>query len=158
MGKPTEAEEARAEKFMQNLKDAEKKEIEEAEDEWVELEIIPGSKAANQAILQEVDEDDIGPQPLLGENAMKLAQKKGSYGGALMPGEGDAIAAFVQSGERIPRRGEVGLTTDQIEAFEDLGFVMSGSRHRRMNAVRIRKENQVYSAEEKRALALYNFE
>jgi len=36
--------------------------------------------------------------------------------------------------------------------------VMSGSRHRRMNAVRIRKENQVYSAEEKRALAMYNFE
>ena len=29
---------------------------------------------------------------------------------------------------------------------------MSGSRHKRMNAVRIRKENQIYSAEEKRAL------
>ncbi len=28
----------------------------------------------------------------------------------------------------------------------------------RMNAVRIRKENQVYSAEEKRALALFNYE
>ncbi len=27
-----------------------------------------------------------------------------------------------------------------------------------MNAIRIRKENQVYSAEEKRALALINFE
>ncbi len=35
---------------------------------------------------------------------------------------------------------------------------MSGSRHQRMNAIRIRKENQVYSAEEKRALALINFE
>merc|ERR1719267_383190 len=68
------------------------------------------------------------------------------------------MAEYVKSGLRIPRRGEVGLNTDQIEAFEDLGYVMSGSRHRRMNAVRIRKENQVYSAEEKRALALYNFE
>lgn len=29
---------------------------------------------------------------------------------------------------------------------------MSGSRHRRMEAVRIRKENQIYSADEKRAL------
>ena len=75
-----------------------------------------------------------------------------------MPGEGDAIAAYVQSGERIPRRGEVGMTSDQIDKFEDLGYVMSGSRHRRMNAVRIRKENQVYSAEEQRALALYKFE
>jgi len=35
---------------------------------------------------------------------------------------------------------------------------MSGSRHTRMNAVRLRKENQVYSAEEKRALALITFE
>ena len=35
---------------------------------------------------------------------------------------------------------------------------MSGSRHKRMNAIRIRKENQVYSAEETRALALLNFE
>ena len=35
---------------------------------------------------------------------------------------------------------------------------MSGSRHTKMNAVRIRKENQVYSAEEKRALALITFE
>ena len=31
-------------------------------------------------------------------------------------------------------------------------------RHKRMNAIRIRKENQVYSAEEKRALAMLNFE
>merc|ERR1719393_651624 len=87
-----------------------------------------------------------------------LSQRKGSYGGNLMPGEGDAMAQYVQSGERIPRRGEVGLNTDQIESLETLGYVMSGSRHRRMNAVRIRKENQVYSAEEKRALAMYNFE
>ena len=35
---------------------------------------------------------------------------------------------------------------------------MSGSRHARMNAVRLRKENQVYSAEEKRALALISME
>ena len=35
---------------------------------------------------------------------------------------------------------------------------MSGSRHKRMNAVRIRKENQIYSAEEKRALQMFNHE
>merc|ERR1719389_598193 len=87
-----------------------------------------------------------------------ISQRKGSYGGALLPGEGDAMAEYVKQGIRIPRRGEVGISADQIEGLEDLGYVMSGSRHRRMNAVRIRKENQVYSAEEKRALALYNFE
>ena len=46
--------------------------------------------------------------------------------------------AFVQNGKRIPRRGEVGLSADQISHFEELGYVMSGSRHSRMNAIRIR--------------------
>lgn len=35
---------------------------------------------------------------------------------------------------------------------------MSGSRHRRMEAVRLRKEGQIYSADEKRALAMFNKE
>ena len=74
------------------------------------------------------------------------------------PGEGDAIAQYVQAGKRIPRRGEVGLSAEEIEAFESAGFVLSGSRHKRMNAVRLRKENQIYSAEEKRALAMFNYE
>jgi hypothetical protein len=68
------------------------------------------------------------------------------------------MAQYVQAGKRIPRRGEVGLSADEISRFEDLGYVMSGSRHSRMNAIRIRKENQVYSAEEKAALAMINYE
>jgi hypothetical protein len=56
---------------------------------------------------------------------------------------------YVASGKRIPRRGEVGLSSDQISHYEDVGYIMSGSRHSRMNAVRMRKENQIYSAEEK---------
>jgi hypothetical protein len=80
------------------------------------------------------------------------------YGGALLPGEGAAIAQFVQQNLRIPRRGEIGWAGEEIESLENQGFVMSGSRHKRMNAVRIRKENQVYSAEEKRALAMITFE
>ena len=70
----------------------------------------------------------------------------------MRPGEGGKIATFVEAGERVPRRGEIGLTNDQIDKFEDLGYVMSGSRHRRMNAIRMRKENQVITAEEKRAM------
>uniref|UniRef100_A0A0G4I6Q0 NF-kappa-B-activating protein C-terminal domain-containing protein n=1 Tax=Chromera velia CCMP2878 TaxID=1169474 RepID=A0A0G4I6Q0_9ALVE len=102
------------------------------------------------------EDDDVGPKPL--ETVKMLQNKDVNYGGALRPGEGEAIAAYVQAGKRIPRRGEVGLTADEIESFENLGYVMSGSRHRRMNAIRMRKENQVYSAEEKRALAMYNYE
>ena len=75
-----------------------------------------------------------------------------------MPGEGTAMAQYIQSGKRIPRRGEIGLSSDQIEKYEDLGYVMSGSRHKKMTAVRLRKEQQVYSAEEKRALAVFNYE
>lgn len=38
------------------------------------------------------------------------------------------MAAFVEEGKRIPRRGEIGLTSGEIELFEDTGYVMSGSR------------------------------
>lgn len=79
-------------------------------------------------------------------------------GKALLPGEGAAMAAYVAEGKRIPRRGEIGLTSNEIEQFESVGYVMSGSRHRRMEAVRIRKENQIYSADEKRALAMFSKE
>lgn len=80
------------------------------------------------------------------------------YGKALLPGEGAAMAAYIAEGKRIPRRGEIGLTPEEIEEYEQVGFVMSGSRHRRMEAVRLRKENQIYSADEKRALAQFNHE
>ena len=53
---------------------------------------------------------------------------------------------------------KVGRSGGDIEHFEKSGYVMSGSRHARMNAVRLRKENQVYSAEEQRALALITME
>ena len=69
-----------------------------------------------------------------------------------------SLRRYVQAGKRIPRRGEVGLSAEEIEQFESAGYVMSGSRHQRMNAVRLRKENQIYSAEEKRALAMFNHE
>lgn len=95
------------------------------------------------------DDDEVGPKPL--QEAVSKTDAR-EYGGALLRGEGEAMAAFVSEGQRIPRRGEIGLESHEIEKFEAAGFVMSGSRHRRMNAVRIRKENQVISAEEKRGI------
>ena len=38
------------------------------------------------------------------------------------------MAAYIAEGKRIPRRGEIGLTPDEITGYEDLGYVMSGSR------------------------------
>jgi len=103
------------------------------------------------------DTDIIGPLPEIDLSA-EVGKKELDYGKALLPGEGAAMAAYIAEGKRIPRRGEIGLTCDEIKTFEESGYVMSGSRHRRMEAVRLRKENQVYSADEKRALALFNHE
>lgn len=99
------------------------------------------------------DEEDFGPSL---RSTGGLNQK--DFGRALLPGEGAAMAAYIAEGKRIPRRGEIGLTSDEIATFESVGYVMSGSRHRRMEAVRIRKENQIYSADEKRALAMFSKE
>jgi len=112
------------------------------DDEWTE-------KSASKNIF-------VGPLPVSITEMEQTSLK--DYGEALLPGEGEAMANYVKAGKRIPRRGEIGLTSDEIQSFEDSGYVMSGSRHRRMEAVRLRKENQVYSADEKRALAMYNRE
>ncbi|CAB4392406.1 DUF926-domain-containing protein [Rhizophagus irregularis] len=123
------------------------------EDTFISEEI---EKIVEKRAEQQQQEDTIvGPLPTP-VNETKLGER--DYGGALLAGEGSAMAAYVQEGKRIPRRGEIGLTSNEIQSFEDVGYVMSGSRHRRMNAVRIRKENQVISAEEKRAVMLFNQE
>ncbi|KAF2314860.1 hypothetical protein GH714_036958 [Hevea brasiliensis] len=122
-----------------------------------------GSKRSKKKRLKMVAEinDEAQKKPVLDNEPMvgpmPLPRAKGhiNYGGALRQGEGDAIAQYVQQGKRIPRRGEVGLDADAIQKYESLGHVMSGDRHQRMNAIRIGKENQVYSAEDKRALAIY---
>uniref|UniRef100_A0A3Q3JCK9 NF-kappa-B-activating protein C-terminal domain-containing protein n=1 Tax=Monopterus albus TaxID=43700 RepID=A0A3Q3JCK9_MONAL len=103
-----------------------------------------------------MDEHMVGPEAPL--THMSQDNKPLDFGHALLPGEGAAMAEYVKAGKRIPRRGEIGLTSDEIANFEKSGYVMSGSRHRRMEAVRLRKENQIYSADEKRALASFNQE
>uniref|UniRef100_A0A8D8J9Q4 UPF0396 protein CG6066 n=2 Tax=Culex pipiens TaxID=7175 RepID=A0A8D8J9Q4_CULPI len=129
----------------------------EAEEEWVEKDKSGGlARAGSSKGATAVGEDDgteiVGPVKNSGNLSLK------DLGRALLPGEGAAMAAYVTEGKRIPRRGEIGLTSDEIANFEDVGYVMSGSRHRRMEAVRIRKENQIYSADEKRALAMFSKE
>ncbi|OEH77485.1 nuclear NF-kb activating protein [Cyclospora cayetanensis] len=127
------------------------------------------------------EDDGVGPKPM--EVTNKLAHKNVDYGFALRPGEGEAIAQFVQEGKRIPRRGEAscshllgpaaqneaGIRFAQLFLREARGEGVCGLSvmkchefclfgHRKMNAIRIRKENQVYSAEEQRALAMINYE
>uniref|UniRef100_A0A8C7ZWS1 NFKB activating protein n=1 Tax=Oryzias sinensis TaxID=183150 RepID=A0A8C7ZWS1_9TELE len=103
-----------------------------------------------------MEEHIVGPEAPL--THMSQDERPLDFGHALLPGEGAAMAEYVKAGKRIPRRGEIGLTSNEIADFEKSGYVMSGSRHRRMEAVRLRKENQIYSADEKRALASFNQE
>ncbi|KAJ2313759.1 hypothetical protein IWW51_002207 [Coemansia sp. RSA 2702] len=113
------------------------------------------SKTPERQSDAELSEPEIGPMPAQSQQPLLSAR---SFGKALLPGEGMAMAAFVQSGERIPRRGEIGMDQDRIDRLEGAGYVMSGNRHGRMNAVRLRKEGQVITAEEKRQMLLQNQE
>ena len=135
--------------------------------------------AAAHSDMDDDDDDDIGPQLPPGgigpeapsgsggsgggggggsSGALLAVGGIGGFGGGLRPGEGAAMAAYMEAGQRVPRRGEVGWSGDTIDKLQNLGYVMSGSRHKRMNEVRLRKENQVYSAAEKRALAMHKIE
>ncbi|KAK8394140.1 hypothetical protein O3P69_006378 [Scylla paramamosain] len=122
----------------------------EVDDDDDQLKWIEKRKDSDGNMVEEVV---VGPVP-----KPQVTLSKKDYGKALLPGEGAAMAAYVAEGKRIPRRGEIGLTSDEIAKFEEVGYVMSGSRHRRMEAVRLRKENQIYSADEKRALAMFSKE
>lgn len=124
------------------------------EEMWVEKTSEDMKKRRkNSSDSEDEEESVVGPEQ---KPHTTLTHKE--MGKALLPGEGAAMAAYVAEGKRIPRRGEIGLTSNEIESFEKVGYVMSGSRHRRMEAVRIRKENQIYSADEKRALAMFSKE
>ncbi|XP_012537826.1 NKAP family protein CG6066 [Monomorium pharaonis] len=125
------------------------------EEVWVEKTAITDKPKPKKGSSSDDSGDDgtVGPAP---KPHVTLSAK--DFGKALLPGEGAAMAAYVAEGKRIPRRGEIGLTSEEIAAYESVGYVMSGSRHRRMEAVRIRKENQIYSADEKRALAMFSKE
>lgn len=105
----------------------------------------------------EIEEDGIGPQPIKVE-LDKKEEKRFYAGTSINRDEAQKYAHYVQQGKRIPRRGEVGLSSDEIEKYESLGYVMSGLRHKKMTMARLKKEQQVYTAEEKRALAIYNLE
>ncbi|KAF8134529.1 DUF926-domain-containing protein [Boletus edulis] len=115
------------------------------EGEWVEK--PSNSSMPPPATIPSHGKRQLGPQPLVKATTSKKVDER-AYGGALLRGEGSAMAAFLQDDpqSRIPRRGEIGLTSDEIAQFESVGYVMSGSRHKRMNAC------SVISAEEKRGI------
>jgi len=154
--------EKKKDKKEKKKKTKKEKSSSEEEDEWVE--ITRETLEHRAELAGESDDDDvvIGPK-LPGSDKTSVATtsaggKRMDYGKDIRKSEAEAIAAYIKEGKRIPRRGEIGLSTDDIEMYEKMGYVMSGSRHRRMEATRTRIENQVYSAEEKRMLATFGTE
>ncbi|KAM8954222.1 NF-kappa-B-activating protein isoform 2-T2 [Pelodytes ibericus] len=139
-------------KSKKTRKDSSDSSSEESDDEQTQ----EGDNWVEKTKINTDDADFVGPEAPI--THLSQDDKPLNYGHALLPGEGAAMAEYVKAGKRIPRRGEIGLTSDEIASFEKSGYVMSGSRHRRMEAVRLRKENQIYSADEKRALASFNQE
>ncbi|XP_037117578.1 NF-kappa-B-activating protein [Syngnathus acus] len=137
----------KARKSRKSSSDSSSSESEEEDEDAGEVMWVEKGSAEDNLVGPEA------PLTLLSQDERPL-----DFGHALLPGEGAAMAEYVKAGKRIPRRGEIGLTSNEIADFEKSGYVMSGSRHRRMEAVRLRKENQIYSADEKRALASFNQE
>jgi hypothetical protein len=64
------------------------------------------SPCEEAAAAVEEQEEFVGPMMPPGAGGSHAS----SFGKALRPGEGDAMATYVQAGKRIPRRGEVGLS------------------------------------------------
>ncbi|XP_061442063.1 NF-kappa-B-activating protein-like [Rhineura floridana] len=142
---------AKKKKNKKSRKDSSESSSEDSDDEALQEDDLWIERSKNADAV-----DFIGPEAPITHASQD--DRPLNYGHALLPGEGAAMAEYVKAGKRIPRRGEIGLTSEEIASFEKSGYVMSGSRHRRMEAVRLRKENQIYSADEKRALASFNQE
>ena len=79
-------------------------------------------------------------------------KRNGEYGGQVDQGEAAAILPYIQSGKRVPRRGEIGLTAEEIAGYERAGYVMSGNRNVYMTTMRMKKEAAVIGLEEERRM------
>ena len=126
----------------------------------IELNTHLDKEIINKIIKESNQENEIIGQKKFREDKFKLnpEEKKLYQQLNINPKEAHLFAKYIKEGKRIPRRGEVGITSEQIAYYESVGYVMSGSRHKKMNAIRQKIEGKVYSTEDKRALVLFNLE
>ncbi|KAL3119274.1 hypothetical protein niasHT_000218 [Heterodera trifolii] len=128
-------------------------------DEWVEftkeMQVKKSKKEEAAMIGPQIPEDLLQKLNPTMAPEMKL---DASARNNMLRGEAAAMAAYAAQGKRIPRRGEIGLSSNEISTFESVGYVMSGTRHKAMEATRLRKENQILTAEEKRLLSTFTDE
>merc|ERR1712130_812016 len=77
----------------------------DSEDEWVEKDVMDAvaDKEKNKVDSDDDDEDDDIIGPALPKK-VQLSHK--DLGSQLLKGEGEAMAAYIAEGKRIPRRGD----------------------------------------------------
>ena len=92
-----EKKEKRKKKKSKKKKKKKRRRSTSSDEESASEESVDDSLARQYGNTAAPEEPEPGPRPLPKFDAV-------SYGGALRPGEGDAIAAYVQAGKRIPRR------------------------------------------------------
>ncbi|EJD76709.1 hypothetical protein LOAG_16385 [Loa loa] len=124
-------------------------------EEWVEVTAeMREAEAAREKLEEAAMIGPAIPDHLQQKHAALVdTTKRVNYGKDMLRGEAAAMASYIAQGKRIPRRGEIGLSSAEISEYEKIGYVMSGTRHKSMEATRLRKENQVMTAEEKRLLS-----
>ncbi|CAG9531877.1 unnamed protein product [Cercopithifilaria johnstoni] len=127
----------------------------ESEEEWIEVTAeMREAEAAREKLEEAAMIGPAIPDHLQQKHAALIdTMKRINYGKDMLRGEAAAMASYIAQGKRIPRRGEIGLSSAEISEYEKIGYVMSGTRHKSMEATRLRKENQVMTAEEKRLLS-----
>ncbi|KAJ2543989.1 hypothetical protein GGF49_001631 [Coemansia sp. RSA 1853] len=103
------------------------------------------------------DNSDSGIGPMPAQDYKPTISENG-LGSVDRSGEGMLSSGFMQSGDRIPRRGEIGMDLNKIEQWENAGYVMSGNRRSRVNDTHVHREGQVITADEKRQMLLQNQE
>ncbi|KAJ2498529.1 hypothetical protein GGH96_004253 [Coemansia sp. RSA 1972] len=103
----------------------------------------------------ENSDSGIGPMPA---QDYKPTISEHGLGSVQRSGDGLLSSGFIQSSDRIPRRGEIGMDLNKIEQWENAGYVMSGNRRSRVNDTQVHREGQVITADEKRQMLLQNQE
>uniref|UniRef100_A0A8R1XTY5 Nkap_C domain-containing protein n=1 Tax=Onchocerca volvulus TaxID=6282 RepID=A0A8R1XTY5_ONCVO len=153
--KKKEKENKKKQKEKKKRKKKHKKSSSESEEEWVEVTAeMREAEAAREKLEEAAMIGPAIPDHLQQKHAALVdTTKRVNYGKDMLRGEAAAMASYIAQGKRIPRRGEIGLSSAEISEYEKIGYVMSGTRHKSMEATRLRKENQVMTAEEKRLLS-----
>ncbi|VBB32728.1 unnamed protein product [Acanthocheilonema viteae] len=153
--KKKEKESKKKKKEKKKHKKKHKKASSESEEEWVEVTAeMREAEAAREKLEEAAMIGPAIPDHLQQKHAALIdTTKRVNYGKDMLRGEAAAMASYIAQGKRIPRRGEIGLSSAEISEYEKIGYVMSGTRHKSMEATRLRKENQVMTAEEKRLLS-----